>query len=460
MAQVFELKPRTDQSDLDRAQKLYDDGKYDDAYMILDKLLVHDPMNPPALVVMSAVLKKMGRIALAYPLAKLATQLRPDKCEAWIAQGHSEQLLWRLDESEASYRKALARAQTKQHKATCTNNLCSIYLDRGDFEGSEPLARKSLEFEDDPQAHHNLALALLAQRKWREAWPNYSGSMGTVNRLTVKYTNPPEPVWDGSKDKTVVISGEQGLGDEICAASMIPDAIRDSKRVIIDCDKRLAGLFKRSFPNATVHGTRWEKQLNWPKEDREIDASISGFEIAKFYRNEESDFPGTPYLVADPDRVAMWKGLWKEKRKPVIGLAWTGGIWHTGANHRKLDLDELKPLFNSIDAHWVSLQYKDASKEIEGSPVVQYPFATLTKDYDDTAALVASCDLVIGIHTSVMHLAGALGVPTWIMVPKQSQWRYGQKYDDMSWYKSVKLYRQTDRWPLKRMAEDLKERFK
>ena len=131
---------------------------------------------------------------------------------------------------------------------------------------------------------------------------------------------------------------------------------------------------------------------------------------------------------------------------------------------RTLPLDEWKPIFDAIDAHWVSLQYKSAAKEIasaQGAPVTQYPYGTLTKDYDDTAALVSACDLVIAMQTSVVHLAGALGVPAWSLVPTTSQWRYGEKFTDLPWYKSVKLYRQEDDWKpvVKHIARDLAAHF-
>jgi ADP-heptose:LPS heptosyltransferase len=231
--------------------------------------------------------------------------------------------------------------------------------------------------------------------------------------------------------------------------------IRDSKKVIVDCDHRIKGLLQRSFPQASVHGTRW-KPGTWKDEASTVDASIAGFEVAKFYRNADSDFPGTPYLIPCPDRTAMWKAT---KTKPRIGIAWSGGIWQNAAIHRELPLDQWKPIFDAIDAQWVSLQYRDASEDIKGTPVTQYRYATLTDDYDDTAALVASCDLVIGMQTSVNHLAGALGVPVWTLIPKTSQWRYGEEYTDVPWYKSMKLYRQGNSWPTRKIASDLKVHF-
>jgi hypothetical protein len=305
---------------------------------------------------------------------------------------------------------------------------------------------------------HNLGLSLLGQRKWKEAWPYYSASVGSKSRLLMKYLEEPEPVWDGSPGKRVVIYGEQGIGDEVCAASMLPDAIRDCQKVIVDCDFRLTNLFKRSFPGATVYGTRWKPSTVWPEvKNSEIDASIAAFEIGKFYRNSEEDFPGTPYLTPCPIRTAMWKA---SKTKPRIGIAWSGGIWQNASMHRELPLSEWGPIFNAVDAEFVSLQYRDAAKDIDGTQVQQYRWATLTDDYDDTAALVASCDLVIVVQTSITHLAGALGVPCWTMIPQVSQWRYGEEFEDLPWYRSVKLFRQrNEKWPVNDIASKLRTLF-
>jgi ADP-heptose:LPS heptosyltransferase len=151
----------------------------------------------------------------------------------------------------------------------------------------------------------------------------------------------------------------------------------------------------------------------------------------------------------------MWADMFKRVGKPVIGVAWHGGVPKTNSRNRRLTLEELLPFFQKQDAHYVSLQYKDASKEIaefkERHPeidLVQYPFATLTSDYDDTAALVASLDYVVCMQTAVAHTAGALGVPVTVLVPVASQWRYGTAHDSIPWYKSLRIIRQrkTGQW--------------
>jgi hypothetical protein len=376
--------------------------------------------------------------------------------------------LWRTDEALSCYRKALQRAQGNNQKALYNNNIASVYLDLGQFEQAEKYVDESLKLNpEEKNTRHNKGLCLLARREWGDAWNWYSASIGSSQRTEFRYMkgapSGPEPCWDGKPFPGILaVYGEQGLGDEVCAASAIPQIVEAQKsvggRVIIDCDKRLEELFKRSFPGATIHGTRWDKALNWPEEDRNVGASIACFEVLKHFRKKAEDFPGTAYLKPCQDRVSQWKHLLKGK--PTIGVAWTGGTWRNAGSFRHLPLESWKPIFDAVDANWVSLQYKDASKEIEGTPVKQYSWATLTKDYDDTAALVASCDLVLGMQTSVHHLAGGLGVPSWIILPTTSQWRYGENYSDLPWYANTKLYRQKGQtWPIAQIVADLKARF-
>jgi hypothetical protein len=155
----------------------------------------------------------------------------------------------------------------------------------------------------------------------------------------------------------------------------------------------------------------------------------------------------------------MWKALWETKQKPVIGIAWTGGMRHTAAQYRQWTLDDLLPIFKAIDAHWVCLQYKDSEDEIRAFreqhdvDLVQYPYATLTDDYDDTAALVESLDRVISMQTAVVHLCGALGKRCDVFVPQTSQWRYGENFTSLPWYSSVNVIRQAVRGHWKNTIE-------
>lgn len=430
------------------ADELCKKGELDQAWNLVEPYLNENPDDALALGIGSHVMKKAKKLPIAYHMARRSVELAPEKFAAWHNLGRICDELWLVSESERAHRKAIKCALNARNKALALCSLAALYINCGEFAKSKPLCQQAVMA--DPElfiARANLGFCQLAEHNWTEGWENYAYSLGTDVRKKVQYVG--EPQWDGTPGMRVVFYCEQGLGDEVSFSSMIPDALKDCEKVIIDCDKRLTGLFRRSFPKAKVYGTRSEKHLAWVEEDRDIHASCPIGGLGYFYRKTDESFPGNAYLVADPERVLMWKALFATKKKPVIGIAWSGGMMHTGGKYRRWQLEELMPIFNSVDAHWVCLEYKDASKEIarfkENHPevdLVQYRFGTLTDDYDDTAALVASLDRVICMQTAVAHLAGALGKDCWVFVAKTSQWRYGETGDSVPWYKSVKVYRQ------------------
>ena len=440
-------------SEYQRAADLGEVGKLDEAWKIVGRKLMENPLDVQALVTGSYIMRGLGGLPQAYHFARSATQLWPKDSAAWTNLGHAASQMWLIDEAERAYKKGLQCAKDPKHIKTLWLNLSALYLDTGRFAEGEALTRKILEVDPDHEnAQANLGFCQLARRDW-EGWKGYHKTIGSDWRPKVQYHDEPE--WDGTPGKVVALYSDQGLGDEVSFASVVPDAVDICKRVILDCDARLEGLFKRSFPFAKVYGTRTAKEAKWDREDWKIDASLPLGQIGEFFRTKDSDFTGEPYLVPCPDRVKMWKGLFASKGKPVIGIAWTGGVPKSNARNRRVTLEDFLPLFNGIDAHFVSLQYKDASKEIRefkaAHPYIdleQYSFGTLTQDYDDTAALVASLDYVLCIQTAVGHTAGALGVPVTVLLPVATQWKYGTAHETIPWYKSLRIVRQakTGHW--------------
>lgn len=436
-----------------RVKQLCDVGRFEDAWDLAEKSLYQSPHNFNALNLCAFMCWKLRKFPLAYHLGLRATQLAPHNPDAWLNVGLSAHELWLTEESEEAYKTTLRLAQNDGDKSRGHLNLSALYIDTGRWAEAEEHARKAFSLNPKSEkAKANIGFGLLGQGKW-EGWNYYSCSLGLESRQKMKFNE--EPDWDGTPGKVVAFHGEQGIGDELSFASMLPDAIRDSKKVIIDCEKKLEGLFRRSFPKAKVYGTRKAKAsdgIQWDKDDWKLDASLALGELGKFYRRTDESFTGEPYLVSDPIRRSMWRRLFDVKMKPCIGIAWTGGIERTGERFRTLTLEKLLPILRSVNAHWVSLQYKDCEKEIREFKklhpeidIVQYPWATLTQDYDDTAALVSELDMVICMQTAVAHLAGALGKECWVMLPQHSQWRYGMTGERMRWYKSLRVFRQKER---------------
>jgi tetratricopeptide (TPR) repeat protein len=452
-----------------KAKRLWEIGEIDKSLDIIKPMMFDHPNNPDLLQMAGVIFEKAGNVPVAYHLFKVCTGIDPEEANNWTNLGRAAEDLWRTDEAEAAYRKALKLCKRDDTLRITLGNLAAMCIDNARYPEAEEWAKKALEkFPDFDLAKSNLGFAQLAQRNWAEGWKNYRYCLGTTSRTKFVYKGEPE--WDGTPGKRVVLYGEQGIGDEISFASMIPDAINDCSKVIIDCDIRLATLYARSFPQATVYGTRKMPHdcALWAPEDREFDASLAVGQLGEYYRASADAFTGDAYLTPDPDRVLMWKALWKVKAKPVIGIAWQGGIPRTGAKFRKWSLEQMLPIMRSIDAHWVCLEYKPAGLELDSFKakypdvdIKEYPHATLTNNYDDTAALVASLDMVFCMQTAVAHLGGALGVPTWVCVPPFSQWRYGTSGDSIPWYKSVKVIRQrNDKWDFNLLGDAIATNFR
>ncbi len=445
--------------ELAEAERLRLDGKPDEALAIASAFLNDHYGFIPAMVLAAHILIDCERLGLAHAIMLAASKIAPDEPIIWNNLGICFEKAQILDEAEKCFVKALGRAPNDPLTLT---NLGFVYLQLGQAEKSINCSEKAMRLAPKiPHARFNLGQAQLLQRNWKEGWANYEANLGRhQGRKERVYGTVPR--WTGINGMTLIAYGEQGIGDEMSFASCIPD-LQKENTVIIECDKRLEGLFRRSF-GCTVYGTRYKKAaLHWPLK-HEIDASVAMGSLPGFYRNSLAEFPGTPYLVADPERRLQWRALLASLGpKPKVGIAWTGGLKRTASIRRSLELEDLLPVLKQ-DATFISLQYKDCPEivplyEKYGIPIHHWPHATQTQDYDDTAALVAELDLVITVQQSAVHIAGGLGVPTWVLIPKAPLWRYGLTGTELPWYKQTKLYRQKQDWvhTIAEVAKDLRE---
>lgn len=417
-------------SSLQFARELYDAEKYDAAFNLCHKWLTDDPNDIDALLIASMIFYRKHQNGIAYQLARRCVELAPNDATTLLNLGAVCDVLQMPKEAKAALMRGLEKCRDDRTKVLILNNICAMLVSAGEFDEAEFFGRKAQELDKGHvKSLGNIGFCQLAKRQWVPGWKNYHHAIGQYWRKKKVYGEEPE--WDGSPGKTIVVYGEQGIGDEICFASVLQEAIDVSEKVIVDCHEKLEGLFTRSFPQARVYGTKQVfEDLPWAEEDRQFDASIPIGQLGEFFRLTDQSFHGKPFLVPDPDRVLMWKSLFATKGKPVIGIAWTGGLPHTGSKLRAAPLEDWLPLFEAIDAHFVCLQYKDASLEIdefrEKRPevdLVEYPYATLTDDYDDTAALVAALDCVVSVPTAVVHLAGAIGTPVVMLKAKVQCWK-------------------------------------
>jgi hypothetical protein len=332
------------------------------------------------------------------------------------------------------------------------DNLCNVSSQIGKHEEALTWAAKALESgSNDPS--YNRSFALFHLGRWSEAWPEYDKSVGQRPGTDRNYTPDAQtPRWDGVSPGTVVIHGEQGIGDELMFASMIP-ADWDG---VIECNARNEGLFARSFPKARVYGTLGQTYLEWVADECPIYKLEMGG-LGKLYA--PAPFKCGAYLKSD---VAKWEAMrsWlsvvgDDLLRPFrIGVAWTGGAWNTGRGRRSVPFADMQRLLQIPGVTFVNLEYEDRReelaelKEATGVEVLNPVWATRKgADMDDLAALVSALDLVIAPTTSVVDLCGALGVECWAMVDEHPQWRYAHVAgaERMWFYESVRCFRQQAR---------------
>lgn len=249
------------------------------------------------------------------------------------------------------------------------------------------------------------------------------------------------PVWNGHEDPgRLLVVGEQGIGDEILFSSCLPDAIGRVRSVVIACNPRLLRLFTRSFPEATVV----------PDTAAAIDAHrrIGIASLPRHFRKTRDGFPGRPaFLTADPAATAGWRSLFTAHGGRPIGVS-----WHTvTSDKRSIPLPDLIDALAPTEADGmvlVSLQYGDHAEALTAAAahadvaIVRDLDISTGSDMDVLAAQVAACDLVVTIDNTTAHVAGALGIETWILIPAEaeSRWEFDRMHSP--WYPSVRLFRQ------------------
>jgi hypothetical protein len=222
-------------------------------------------------------------------------------------------------------------------------------------------------------------------------------------------------------------------------ASCLPDLLKENK-VVFDCDSRLEDLFARSFPDIEVYGDRFKRQSR--AADQHYDYQCAIGQLPYFFRRSEEAFPGQPYLEADPEQCIQWRSLFDTFKGKKVGIAWRGGLKSTGEKKRSLEISDFAPIFQDDDTY-ISLEYKEVSKDLQRKYNLKaYPRATAKGGViDDLAALISQLDYVVTACTTVVYVAGALGIPCYVLVPSSPGYRYHME-GNFPWYKSVQLLRQ------------------
>ena len=391
------------------------------------------------------LLLQQGERAEAIEVAREAARADASACESWFALGLALLAHHSYSDALAAYDQCLAlgpNADVYVQRGIALQNLGRFDEARADY------GRALQERPSHALARFHRGLAWLVQGNYAAGWADYEARLasGDAPARPLRY-----PRWDGSppNGRTLLLYGEQGLGDEIMFASCLADLVRAGARCVVECNPALLGLFTRSFPGATVYPASPDGRVPDDIAGRGIDAEAPLGSLPMYFRGTLAAFPKHQgYLKADETRIAAWRARIAGLRGAMsVGISWVGGTHASRGPLRSIALDAWLPILRTAGVKFVSLQYTpDAPQAVQalrqrhGIDITHWPEAIA--DYDETAALVSALDLTISVCTSVIHLAGALGRPVWIMAPSNPEWRYGCAGAAMPWYPSARVFRQ------------------
>jgi tetratricopeptide (TPR) repeat protein/ADP-heptose:LPS heptosyltransferase len=471
--QALALKPNLVEACFNRGNVLQAQGKLEEAVGSYERALALNPDMAELHCNLGNALQAQNRLAEAETSYERALALNPEYADAFYNLGNLRQAQENLNQAAACYERALALkpdlpeahynlGNTRQAMgdieaaAACFEraldlrpgyaeahyNLACVLQSLGRLEDALPRYQKAVELKQGyAQAHFGLALAQLLHGDFDPGWRNYESRWQSPDHDT-PMRDYPQPLWTGEKLSAgrLLLWGEQGVGNEIQFAGLIPDALRIGNRIVLDCDPRLQALFARSFPEIeVVSGCRVAES--------EMAAHIATGSLPGLFRPSESAFAATtsPYLKADPAETEQFRARYSDGRK-LIGLAWQTSNKQTGRK-RSIDLALLAPLFAQPGIRWISLQYGDFDALEEQAASASAPLlidrsVDQFANIDLFAAQIAAMDQVITIDNSTAHLAGALGLPVWLLLPYAADWRWLETRKASPWYPTMRIFRQ------------------
>ncbi len=381
-----------------------------------------------------------------------ALEIDPKDAETWNNRGLSLRALERIDEAKDAFSKALS---FNQDLFPALNNLAHLIHDVEGIDAALPLLKESVDHSiDAPNTHKNRGQAHLMEGRITDGWDDYRWRFKQPPEYA-GLRNHPFPTWSGGdiSDRTLLVWGEQGVGDEILHAGLLHEVIKLAKHVVIETDPRLVPLFRRSFPSATVAPRSNPPDLQISSIS--IDVQISMGDLVPILRPDLGSFPGpSSYLRCDEDRRTVLRRKYSgdKPKRVVIGIAWHSGRAENGWL-KSIPLKQFKPLLLNMETTFVSLQYGDHSSEIReveselGRKIIQDSSIDPLQELDGFTAQVAALDLVITTSNTTAHVAGALGVPVWTLVPRLGSgallWYWFRSGSTSPWYDSMTLFRQT-----------------
>ncbi len=438
------LKPNYVEAHYNRGNALQEIARFDAALASYDRAIALKLDFAEAYSNRGSAFKEMKRFNEALASCDRAIAINANYAEAHCNRGSALKELRRFDDAVAALDHAIA---LKPDLAEAYYNRGLVLQELKRF--GEALADydRAIELKPDlAEAHWNKGMMLLSIGDYKNGWPLYEWRWKVKISASERLITSKMP-WAGAEDKRVLVWPEQGVGDELMFSSLLPELQKVCSKVIARVDARLIPLLARSMSKQIIF-----VPANETVNENEYDEHISMGSLCQYFRADESSFAmaRNGYLADDKERTDSIRKALRTNIAPqrkLCGISWRSKNEKNGAD-RSLDLRAFVTMLALDNVDFVNLQYGDTAEEIErvrselNVNVLSYREVDNFSDIDGLASLIQACDLVVSIDNTTVHLAGALGQDTRVLLPLVADWRWLADRDDSPWYASVRLYRQ------------------
>jgi tetratricopeptide (TPR) repeat protein len=432
---------------------------FERAVRLYEQAIALNPSHAEAHYKRGNALRMLGRVAEAVASYDQAIELQPDYAYAYCNRGVLQHGLGLLDEALSSYDKAITLTPDDA-VARCNRALLLQDFSRWD----DALADYDAAIKINPEyadAQYNRSLTALYVGDFETGWDAFEWRWEHAQRLNIgEVRNFTQPLWLGEEPltgKRLLIHSEQGLGDTLQFCRYAALCTAQGATVILEVQRPLLSVLAHlQGPTQLV-----AKGAQLPPFD--YHCPIMSLPLA--FKTTLDTIPAAPsYLQADASLVAQWQGLLGQRKRPRVGMVWSGNSNNPIDQRRSIALADWIPhLPPEFDYFCLQKDVRDADRAaLDASDL--FSFDDDLMDFKSTAALCECMDVVVSVDTSLVHLSGALGKRSWLLLPFIPDWRWMRDRDDTPWYPSVKLYRQTalGDWNgvFDRVAADLRREIK
>ena len=417
-------------------------GEKDEAIKILLVGISKNPNNSDLCNNLANIYLEKHDFNKSKEYAKKAVSLNPFCSSSYFTLGVSLNACKETNEAIMAFKKSFKLNPKNSHALLEIGNL---YKDKKDFAKSLDIYRKyQKHFPSHIEGFYNESCIHLRNQRFKIGWGNYDTALKDKSRSVSSgyYEEDDKILWDGKPfDGSLLIYGEQGLGDQIIFGTVIPDLLKVQKNVILKVNNKLVKFFKYNFKNISVYS----ENEKIPKYSYEKYIAIGS--LCKYFRNSISDFTYSTFKgFSVPKKPLELKKLFANNN-PIIGVSWYTTNFKTSVN-RSLSCEEISKIISQSGYNFVNLQYGKIENQIEkiqqltNNGILNNLDIDLTNDINALSNLILNCDLVLTIDNTTAHLSSSIGQKTWVLLPYSADFRWFENSQKSLWYKTATLFRQ------------------